>query len=59
MIAGHSAGSHLASMLLHDTQWQKCEPHLDLLHGMVHISGVFDVTPLVDTSMNLPLNLDK
>ncbi len=61
MIAGHSAGSHLASMLLHDPQWQKNEPvaHLDLLHGMVHISGVFDVIPLVATSMNLPLNLDK
>ncbi|XP_046444376.1 kynurenine formamidase-like [Daphnia pulex] len=59
VIAGHSAGSHLASMLLHDPQWQKNEPHLDLLHGMVHISGVFDVIPLVATSMNLPLNLDN
>lgn len=59
MIAGHSAGSHLTSMLLHDIQWQLSEPHLELLHGMVHISGVFDVTPLVETSMNQPLNLDK
>ena len=59
VVAGHSAGSHLAAMLLHDTNWQNNEPYLDLLCGMVHISGVFDLTPLVETSMNEPLHLDK
>lgn len=59
VIAGHSAGSHLAAMLLHDSEWQNKEPHLNLLHGMIHISGVFDVVPLIETTMNLPLNLDS
>lgn len=59
VIAGHSAGSHLAAMLLHDSEWQNKEPHLNLLHGMIHISGVFDVVPLIETTMNLPLNLDR
>lgn len=59
VIAGHSAGSHLTAMLLHDVNWQKDEPHLNLLHGMVHISGVFDLTPLVETSINEPLHLNK
>lgn len=58
VVGGHSAGSHLAAMLLH-SDWSKKEPNFNLLHGLVHISGVFDLTPLVETYVNEPLKLDK
>lgn len=58
VIGGHSAGAHLAAMLLHSS-WARNEPHIQLVQGLVHISGVFDLTPLVNTYVNQPLNLDR
>lgn len=58
VIGGHSAGSHLTAMLVH-SDWFQNELHAQLIRGLVHISGVFDLTPLVDTYVNRPLNLDK
>jgi len=58
VIGGHSAGSHLAAMLLHSS-WCQNEPHFQLIRGLVHISGVFDLTPLVNTYVNEPLKLDS
>lgn len=58
VIGGHSAGSHLAAMLLHSS-WCHNEPHFQLIRGLVHISGVFDLTPLVNTYVNEPLKLDS
>lgn len=54
---GHSAGGHLAAMLL-ATDW----PERDLPPGAVHaayaISGLFDLVPLLSTSINDALGLD-
>ena len=45
---GHSAGGHLAAMLLADGSVSAALP----------ISGLFDLLPLVSTSMNVALRLD-
>jgi arylformamidase len=56
---GHSAGGHLAACLL-ATDWKARAPDLpaDLVPAAFSISGVFDLTPLVDVSMNQDLMLD-
>ena len=61
VIGGHSAGSHLCAMLLHNSKssWAQNEPNIHLIRGMVHISGVFDLTPLVNTYVNDPLKLNE
>ncbi|XP_026675592.1 kynurenine formamidase [Ceratina calcarata] len=61
-VAGHSAGAHLAVSLLYDKQWldeMKKQEYLHLLKGVVLISGVYNLTPLVDTSYNTALKLTK
>lgn len=57
VFGGHSAGAHLAAMLMHENEWCEKEPNFHLVTGFVHISGVFDLVPLVHTSMNDPLKL--
>ena len=59
LVMGHSAGGHLASALL-ATDWRPC-PGLpaDLVTAGVAISGIFDLQPLIGTSMNAALSLDK
>jgi arylformamidase len=56
---GHSAGGHLAATLL-ATDWKQRAP--DLPAGIVpaafSISGLFDLAPLVNVSMNADLLLD-
>ncbi|HXM31444.1 MAG TPA: alpha/beta hydrolase, partial [Xanthobacteraceae bacterium] len=56
---GHSAGGHLAACLL-ATDWKKRAPDLpiDLVPAAFSISGLFDLTPLVNVSMNADLRLD-
>ncbi|MBN8473427.1 alpha/beta hydrolase [Sulfuritalea sp.] len=48
VVAGHSAGAHLAAMML-AADWPRWSPDLpaDLLHGAVCISGIYDLRPLV------------
>jgi len=48
MVFGHSAGGHLASCLLSEGR----------ASAAVAISGLFDLTPLVPTSLNTALGLD-
>ena len=47
VVAGHSAGGHLAAMLL-ATDWRALDPALpaDLVKGALSLSGVFDLEPL-------------
>ena len=47
VVAGHSAGGHLAAMLL-GCEWRKVAPDLpaDLVSGALAVSGVFDLEPL-------------
>ena len=56
VVAGHSAGGHLAAMLV-ATDWSARGSPSELA-GAVAISGVFDLEPLVQVSFNADLKLD-
>lgn len=60
VISGHSAGGHLAACLL-ATDWQTQDASLpkDLVFAAYAISGLFDLVPLVETSINKALGLDE
>jgi arylformamidase len=60
VISGHSAGGHLAACLL-ATDWPAYDAALakDLVIAAYAISGLFDLTPLVVTSINKALRLDE
>jgi arylformamidase len=57
VVAGHSAGGHLAAMLL-STDWARCGVPADMVVAGAAISGVFDLQPLVQVSFNADLRLD-
>ncbi len=56
VVAGHSAGGHLAAMLVATDGSARGSP--PGLLGAVAISGVFDLEPLVQVSFNADLKLD-
>lgn len=58
-VMGHSAGGHLTAMLT-ATDWPTVDSILPvtLVRGGVSVSGLFDLTPLIHTSMNQNLGLD-
>ena len=58
-VSGHSAGGHLTAMMM-ATDWPAFDPALpeELIRGGVAISGLFDLAPLIATSMNRNLGLD-
>jgi arylformamidase len=58
VVVGHSAGGHLAAALL-ATDWSKT-PGVpdDLVRRAYAISGVFELEPLIPTSINEALRLD-
>jgi arylformamidase len=60
VISGHSAGGHLAACLL-ATDWPAYDAALpkDLILAAYAISGLFDLVPLVATSINKALCLDE
>ena len=59
VISGHSAGGHLAACLL-ATDWPAFDASLpkDTAIAAYAISGLFDLLPLVETSINKALGLD-
>lgn len=59
LVYGHSAGGHLAAAMT-ATDWRALEASApdDLVPAAYAISGVFDLTPLVHTSLNRDLRLD-
>ena len=60
VVAGHSAGGHLAAMML-ATDWPAVAPDLpaDLLQGALSLSGVFELEPLRHAPFLAPdLHLD-
>ena len=59
VVAGHSAGGHLTAALL-ATRWQEIDPDVPpmLVTGGLAISGIFDLRPLVGTSLNEKLKLN-
>ena len=59
VISGHSAGGHLAACLL-ATDWRALDASLpaDFILAAYTISGLFDLVPLVGTTINNALRLD-
>ncbi len=58
-ICGHSAGAHLASMMLHtDFSKFKINASKSALNGLILVSGVFDLEPLLVTDINDNLKMD-
>jgi len=59
VVTGHSAGGHLAACML-ATDWTAIDAALpqDLVIAAYAISGLFDLVPLVGTSINKALRLD-
>ena len=58
MVFGHSAGGHLTACMT-ATDWKKFDAPADLVPSGYAISGVFDLTPLLQISMNQDLRLDE
>jgi arylformamidase len=60
VISGHSAGGHLAACLL-ATNWPAFDASLpaDLVIAAYAISGLFDLEPLIATSINEAMGLDQ
>jgi arylformamidase len=60
VVSGHSAGGHLAACML-ATHWNALDASLpyDLVTAAYAISGLFDLTPLVNTSINKALGLNE
>jgi arylformamidase len=59
-IYGHSAGGHLAACMV-ATDWKTLDPSApaDLVPAAYAISGVFDLAPLTQISVNQDLKLDE
>ncbi len=59
VVSGHSAGGHLAACLL-ATDWRAIDQSLpnDFIRAGYAISGLFDLRPLVPTSINTALRMD-
>lgn len=57
VVTGHSAGGYLANLHL-ATDWTALGLPQDPIAGIVPISGVFGLAPLVHTTMNARLKLD-
>jgi arylformamidase len=59
VVSGHSAGGHLTACLL-ATDWKKYDADApeDLVPSGLSISGLFDLTPLVPTTVNNALRMD-
>jgi arylformamidase len=60
MVYGHSAGGHLAGAMV-ATEWRTLFPRApaDLVPAAYSISGLFDLTPLLQVNMAADLRLDQ
>jgi arylformamidase len=56
--SGHSAGGHLAACML-ATDWGRLGAPAGLVPAAYAISGLFDLKPLVSTSVNAALGMDE
>ncbi|MBO9683606.1 MAG: alpha/beta hydrolase [Flavisolibacter sp.] len=58
-VAGHSAGGHLAAMLM-ATDWKVFDSHLptDVLKGVCAVSGLFNLVPIQRSYLNAVLKID-
>jgi len=60
VMSGHSAGGHLAACMM-ATDWPALDASLpeDLVVAAYAISGLFDLGPLIETSINKAMRLDQ
>lgn len=60
VVAGHSAGGHLAACML-ASDWTAIDQGLrrDLVPAAYTVSGLFDLPPLIDTNVNKALRMDE
>jgi len=56
VVVGHSAGGHLAAAMI-ATDWTRYGAPADLVRAGYGISGVFELEPLISTSLNEALRL--
>jgi len=56
-VAGHSAGGHLAAMLL-ATDWKQYNLAKDVIKGVCAISGIFNLVPIRLSYLNEVLSMD-
>jgi arylformamidase len=58
-VVGHSAGGHLAAMLM-ATDWKVFDPHvpIDVLKGVCTASGLFNLVPIQRSYLNAVLKID-
>jgi arylformamidase len=57
VVAGHSAGGHLAACLA-ATRWDDHGAPAGLIRSGMSVSGIFDLRPLIATPLNADLRLD-
>ncbi len=57
VVAGHSAGGHLAACMA-ATDWEALGGPAHLVTGALGISGLYDLRPLIPTGINKALKLD-
>ena len=59
-VSGHSCGGHLVGMVM-ATDWPRFGAGLpgDLVKGGVSLSGLFDLRPLIDTTINEKVGMDE
>ena len=58
VVTGHSAGGHLAALHL-ATDWTKFGLPENPIAGVIAISGIYDVAPLMQTSMNADIGITE
>ena len=58
VVSGHSAGGYLAATCMLEDWATRALPE-NPVKGVVSLSGVFDVSPLIETSLNAKLKLDE
>nr|XP_014286336.1 kynurenine formamidase isoform X2 [Halyomorpha halys] len=57
---GHSAGAHLAASLMNEKWFKQFDRKVQkIFRGLVLISGIYDLVPIVHTYVNEPLKLDE
>lgn len=58
-VMGHSAGGHLTAMMM-ATDWNKIDSTMptDMIQGGIPVSGVFELEPIVHTSLNTGPQMD-
>lgn len=57
-VSGHSAGGHLTAALA-STDWEARGLPANLIKGGIPLSGVFDLRPILQTSINDDVRLDE